>query len=71
MVFAGLYPHDESGFEALQHAMGRFLLKDASVRVEAEHSPSLGRGLRCGSWVYSTSTSSSSGCCRSTTSPCW
>ena len=48
MVFAGLYPHDESGFEALQHAMGRFLLKDASVRVEAEHSPSLGRGLRCG-----------------------
>ena len=48
MVFAGLFPSDETGFEELQHAMGRFQLKDGSVSVEPEHSRSLGRGLRCG-----------------------
>ena len=48
MVFAGFYPSDEQGFEALQHAMGRFCLQDGSVRVESDHSPTLGRGLRCG-----------------------
>eukprot|EP00965_Chrysotila_dentata_P257550 6212921-Pleurochrysis_carterae.AAC.5 len=48
MVFAGLYPTLESGFGELQTAMDRFLLKDASVVVENEHSPTLGRGLRCG-----------------------
>ena len=48
MVFAGLFPLDEAGFEALQHAMDRFRLKDGSVYVEPTHSSSLGRGLRCG-----------------------
>ena len=48
MVFPGLFPTSESGFEELQYAMSRFLLKDGSVRVEPEHSASLGRGLRCG-----------------------
>ena len=48
MVFAGLFPTDEAGFEELQFAMSRFLLKDGSVQVENEHSASLGRGLRCG-----------------------
>jgi len=48
MVFAGLFPTADGTFEELQYAMGRFLLKDGSVRVEPEHSASLGRGLRCG-----------------------
>jgi len=48
MVFAGMYPLDASGFDALKHAMDRFLLKDGSVTVENESSPTLGRGLRCG-----------------------
>ena len=48
MVFAGLFPLTESGFEPLQEAMGKFLLKDGSVTVAPEHSASLGRGLRCG-----------------------
>ena len=48
MVFAGLFPMEETGFEDLQHAMTRFQLKDGSVSVEPEHSASLGRGLRCG-----------------------
>ena len=48
MVWAGLFPVSESGFEELQYAMSKFLLKDGSVRVEPAHSASLGRGLRCG-----------------------
>lgn len=48
MVFAGLYPLEEGGFEGLRYAMDRFLLKDGSVSVENDHSTSLGRGLRCG-----------------------
>ena len=47
-VFAGLFPTSEDGFDELQHAMGRFLLKDGSVSVETDHSNTLGRGLRCG-----------------------
>ena len=48
MVFAGMYPLEGEGFDALQHAMSRFLLKDGSVTVEPESSPTLGQGLRCG-----------------------
>jgi elongation factor 4 len=48
MVFAGLFPTQDSAFEELQYAMSRFLLKDGSVQVEHEQSASLGRGLRCG-----------------------
>ena len=48
MVFAGIYPTDSSEFDALQHALRRFQLKDGSVTIETEHSPSLGRGYRCG-----------------------
>ena len=48
MVFAGVYPADEAGYEALESAMARLLLQDASVSVQKEHSTTLGRGLRCG-----------------------
>ncbi len=48
MVFAGVYPPDGASFDALSQAMRRFLLKDGSVTLESEHSPSLGRGYRCG-----------------------
>ena len=47
-VFAGLYPTEEAGYEALDYAMERFLLQDGSVSVEKERSDTLGRGLRCG-----------------------
>ena len=41
-------PLEGEGFDALHHAMSRFLLKDGSVTVEPESSPTLGQGLRCG-----------------------
>jgi len=48
MVFAGLFPLDENGFQHLSDSMSRFLLKDGSISVENTHSGTLGRGLRCG-----------------------
>ena len=48
MVFAGLFPTSESGYEELKYAMDRFMLTDGSVTVAPEQSASLGRGLRCG-----------------------
>ena len=48
MVFASLYPVDSGDFAALQTAVERLTLNDASVAVEKESSSSLGFGLRCG-----------------------
>ena len=48
MVFASLYPVDSGDFSALQTAVERLTLNDASVSVEKESSSSLGFGLRCG-----------------------
>lgn len=48
MVFAGLFPTSESGYEELKFAMDRFMLTDGSVTIAPEQSASLGRGLRCG-----------------------
>lgn len=48
MVFASLYPVDSGDFNALQTAVERLTLNDASVTVEKESSSSLGFGLRCG-----------------------
>jgi elongation factor 4 len=48
MVFASLYPIDSGDFGALQTAVERLTLNDASVTVEKESSGSLGFGLRCG-----------------------
>ena len=48
MVFASLYPVDTGDFNALQTAVERLTLNDASVTIEKESSGSLGFGLRCG-----------------------
>lgn len=48
MVFAGIYPVDNSEFEAIQEAIEKLTLNDASVRVEKKTSVALGLGFRCG-----------------------
>jgi len=48
MAYAGLYPVDSSEFPALDKAVQRLCLNDASVSVQREHSDSLGLGFRCG-----------------------
>jgi len=48
MVFAGLFPIGESGYEALRDALDKLRLNDASFSVEPENSEALGFGFRCG-----------------------
>lgn len=48
MVFAGIYPIDNSEFEAVRDAIEKLTLNDASVRVEKKTSIALGLGFRCG-----------------------
>jgi elongation factor 4 len=48
MVFAGIYPVDNSEFELLRTAIEKLTLNDASVTVEKKSSAALGLGFRCG-----------------------
>ncbi|MEX0940590.1 MAG: translation elongation factor 4 [Candidatus Babeliales bacterium] len=48
MVFAGIYPVDNSEFEMLRTAIEKLTLNDASVTVEKKSSAALGLGFRCG-----------------------
>ncbi|HZW61572.1 MAG TPA: translation elongation factor 4 [Candidatus Babeliales bacterium] len=48
MVFAGIFPVDNSDFELLRDAIDKLTLNDASVTVEKKSSPALGLGFRCG-----------------------
>lgn len=48
MVFASVFPVDQSSFEDMRTAMERLLLNDNSVSVAQEHSEALGMGFRCG-----------------------
>ena len=48
MVFAGVYPMDASEFDALDKAMSKLTLNDASVSCVKESSNALGLGFRCG-----------------------
>src|SRR5437867_764584 len=48
MVFAGLFPIGESGYEALRDALEKLRLNDSSFSVEPENSEALGFGFRCG-----------------------
>lgn len=48
MVFAGIYPVDNTEFDLLRDAIEKLTLNDASVTVEKKSSPALGLGFRCG-----------------------
>ncbi len=48
MVFAGIYPIENSEFELLQDAIEKLTLNDASVSVEKKSSAALGLGFKCG-----------------------
>jgi translation elongation factor EF-4 len=48
MVFASMYPTDESSFEDLRIAVEKLTLNDASVTAQQETSGALGMGFRCG-----------------------
>ncbi|XP_022079630.1 translation factor Guf1, mitochondrial-like isoform X1 [Acanthaster planci] len=48
MVFAGLYPIDQSEYLALRSAIERLTLNDSSVTLSRDSSPALGQGWRLG-----------------------
>jgi len=48
MVFAGVFPTGETGYEMLRDALDKLRLNDASFSVEPETSDALGFGFRCG-----------------------
>ncbi len=48
MVFAGLYPIEDTDYEALRDALEKFRLNDSALSFEPETSLALGYGFRCG-----------------------
>jgi len=48
MVFAGLYPIEDTDYEALRDALEKLHLNDSSLTYEPETSLALGYGFRCG-----------------------
>jgi GTP-binding protein LepA len=48
MVFAGLYPIEDTDYEALRDALEKLHLNDSSLTFEPETSLALGYGFRCG-----------------------
>jgi GTP-binding protein LepA len=48
MVYAGIFPLDNSKFEVLKDAMEKISLSDSSLSYEYETSQALGYGIRCG-----------------------
>lgn len=48
MVFSGIYPSENDGFENLREALSKLSLNDSAVTFEPESSSALGFGFRCG-----------------------
>lgn len=48
MIFAGIYPPEQSQHVALRSAIEKLVLNDSVVTVEIESSPALGQGFRLG-----------------------
>lgn len=48
MVFCGIYPADGADYDALNDALEKLRMNDASVTFEPETSAALGYGFRCG-----------------------
>lgn len=48
MVFASVYPVDDTDFDVLNSSISRLLLTDTSVSLEKESNVALGLGFRCG-----------------------
>src|SRR5438874_4967032 len=48
MVFAGLYPIEDTDYEALRDALEKLRLNDSAFSFEPETSLALGYGFRCG-----------------------
>ena len=48
MVFASLYPNQESNLNLLKEGINRLKLNDAALYSEEESLPALGRGFKCG-----------------------
>lgn len=48
MVFASLYPREDSDFNILKDAINKLKLTDSALFSEEESSPVLGRGFKCG-----------------------
>ena len=48
MVFAGLYPAEDTDFEELRDALEKYSINDAAITYEPETSPAIGMGFRCG-----------------------
>ena len=48
MVFCGLYPANNNGFEALKNALEKLSLNDSAFTFQPENSAALGFGFRCG-----------------------
>ncbi len=48
MVFAGLYPVEDTGYQSLRDALEKLRLNDSALTFEPEISLALGYGFRCG-----------------------